>query len=62
MNLSEARRVVLLNYNRDTKLIDFRHYSIGVKPIGVSKKLKKITTNEVPDLHEYNDISEYILR
>ncbi|CAG8604113.1 4691_t:CDS:2 [Paraglomus brasilianum] len=62
MNLSEARRVVLLNYNSDTNLIDFRHYSIGVKPIGVSKKLKKITANEVPDLHEYNDISEYILR
>jgi len=62
MQLADARRVVLLNYNSDTNMIDFRHYSIGVKPIGVSKSVKKIITTEVPNLADFEDISEYVLR
>jgi ribosome biogenesis protein SSF1/2 len=62
MQLADARRVVLLNYNSDTNMIDFRHYSIGVKPIGVSKSVKKIITTDVPNLADFEDISEYVLR
>lgn len=62
MQLADARRVVLLNYNSDTNMIDFRHYAIGVKPIGVSKSVKKIITTEVPNLADFEDISEYVLR
>ncbi|CAO3674575.1 unnamed protein product [Umbelopsis ramanniana] len=62
MQLADARRVVLLNYNSDTNMIDFRHYAIGVKPIGVSKSVKKIITTEVPNLADLEDISEYVLR
>ncbi|KAF9946401.1 hypothetical protein BGZ65_009762 [Modicella reniformis] len=62
MQLADARRVVLLNYNSETKHIDFRHYSVSVKPIGVSKSIKRVITTEVPDLHGFNDISEYVLR
>ncbi|KAG9288195.1 hypothetical protein G9A89_020501 [Geosiphon pyriformis] len=62
MQLSEARRVVLFSYNNETNRIDFRHYNIGVKPVGISKSIKRIITAEIPDLHNYDDISEYVLR
>ncbi|KAF9579515.1 hypothetical protein BGW38_004198 [Lunasporangiospora selenospora] len=62
MQLSEARRVVLLNYNSDTKHIDFRHYSITVKAVGVSKSIKRVINTAVPDLQGFDDISDYVLR
>ncbi|CAG8500550.1 8581_t:CDS:2 [Ambispora gerdemannii] len=63
MQLSEARRVVLFSYNIETKQIDFRHYSIIVKPVGISKSIKKIITGDsMPDLHNLNDISEFVLK
>ncbi|RIA92739.1 Brix domain-containing protein [Glomus cerebriforme] len=62
IQLAEARRVVLFNYNSDTKIIDFRHYSIGVKPIGISKSIRRIINSNIPDLNQYHDISEFVLR
>lgn len=62
MQLADARRVVLFSYNNETKRVDFRHYSIGVKSIGISKSVKRIITSSIPDLHKFNDISEYVLR
>jgi ribosome biogenesis protein SSF1/2 len=62
MHLADARRVVLLNYNSETKHIDFRHYNVSVKPVGVSKSIKRVITTEVPDLQGFSDISEYVLR
>lgn len=42
MPLSSARRVVLLSYNAATRTIDFRHYLISVRPVGVSRSVRKI--------------------
>jgi len=42
IQLVQTRRVVLLSYNPTTRTIDFRHYLITVKPIGVSKALRKL--------------------
>ncbi|RVX20857.1 Peter Pan-like protein [Vitis vinifera] len=42
VKLSSCQRIVLLNYNKDTKLIDFRHYSIRLQPVGVSKRVRKL--------------------
>ncbi|KAM0748150.1 Brix-domain-containing protein [Meredithblackwellia eburnea MCA 4105] len=42
MPLSSARRVVLLSYNPTTKTIEWRHYIISVRPVGVSKPIRKI--------------------
>lgn len=42
MPLSSARRVVLLSYNPVTHTIDFRHYLISVRPVGVSKPIRKL--------------------
>ncbi|GAA6003887.1 Brix domain-containing protein [Rhodotorula paludigena] len=42
MALSSARRVVLLSYNATTHTIDFRHYVIQVRQVGVSRSVRKI--------------------
>lgn len=42
MPLSNARRVVLLSYNPSTRTLDFRHYLITVRPVGVSRAVRKI--------------------
>ncbi|KAI9505520.1 Brix domain-containing protein, partial [Coemansia spiralis] len=63
MHLSEARRVVLFNYNDSTGTVDFRHYTIVVKPVGVTKGVKRvILAKNLPSMAEYDDISEYVLR
>ncbi|KAG0202742.1 hypothetical protein BGX28_004847 [Mortierella sp. GBA30] len=62
MQLADARRVVLLNYNSETKHLDFRHYNVSVKPVGISKSIKRVITTEVPDLKGFDDISDYVLR
>lgn len=56
------RRCVLLSYNPDTKLVDFRHYSIKVIPVGVSKGVKKFIQGKVPNLSKCNDISDFLTK
>ncbi|KAJ2080477.1 rRNA-binding ribosome biosynthesis protein [Coemansia sp. RSA 988] len=63
MRLSEARRVVLFNYNEETGMVDFRHYTIVVKPVGVTKGVKRvIMSKNMPSLAQFDDISDYVLR
>ncbi|KAL8548677.1 hypothetical protein ACS0TY_007813 [Phlomoides rotata] len=63
VKLSTCQRIVLLNYNKDTKLIDFRHYSIRLQPVGVSRRLRKIVQNrQVPDLKSLQDVSDFVTR
>ncbi|KAI8144861.1 Brix domain-containing protein [Fennellomyces sp. T-0311] len=62
VQLSQTRRVLLFNYNEDTGMIDLRHYAIGVKATGISKSIKRIINTDVPDLSNYDDISDYVLK
>ncbi|KAI8320738.1 Brix-domain-containing protein [Martensiomyces pterosporus] len=63
MLLADARRVVLFNYNEATGMVDFRHYAIVVKPVGITKGVKRvITAKNLPSLAGFDDISEYVLR
>lgn len=63
VKLSTCQRIVLLNYNKDTKLIDFRHYSIRLQPVGVSRRLRKfVQKHEVPDLRNLQDVSDFVTR
>ncbi|XP_060524757.1 protein Peter pan isoform X2 [Cylas formicarius] len=62
VDLNNIRRCVLLNYNPTTKLIDFRHYTIKIAPVGVSKGVKKVIQGKVPNLARCNDISEYFAK
>ncbi|KAK7846769.1 peter Pan-like protein [Quercus suber] len=63
VKLSSCQRIVLLNYNKDTKLIDFRHYSIRLQPVGVSRRIRKIVQNhQVPDLRNLQDVSDFVTK
>lgn len=69
LNLSSARRVVLLSYDPDTDTISFRHYLITIKPYGVSKRVRKVvdgiskpSTANTLDLGKEKDIADFILR
>jgi len=57
-----VRRCILLNYDPDTKLIDFRHYAIRAVPVGLNRGVKKLVQSKIPDLSKYDDISEFINR
>lgn len=59
VNLNEIRRTVLLKYNCETKEIDFRHYAVKVKPVGLSRPVRKlVTSRKVPDFGKFKDIHE----
>ncbi|XVF32775.1 hypothetical protein REPUB_Repub17cG0111700 [Reevesia pubescens] len=63
VKLSSCQRLVLLNYNKDTKLIDFRHYSIRLQPVGVSRRIRKFVQNhQVPDLRNLQDVSDFVTK
>ncbi|XP_020215349.1 peter Pan-like protein isoform X2 [Cajanus cajan] len=63
VKLSSCQRILLLNYNKDTKLIDFRHYSIRLQPVGVSRRIRKLVqTHQVPDLKNLQDVSDFVTK
>ncbi|KAJ4877429.1 Peter Pan-like protein [Raphanus sativus] len=63
IKLSTCQRLVLMNYNKDTKLIDFRHYSLRLQPVGVSRRLRKfVEKHEVPDLRNLQDVSDFLTK
>ncbi|XP_058008618.1 peter Pan-like protein isoform X2 [Hevea brasiliensis] len=63
VKLASCQRVVLLNYNKDTKLIDFRHYSIRLQPVGVSRRIRKfVQKHQVPDLRSLQDVSDFVTK
>ncbi|KAJ3274010.1 hypothetical protein HDV01_003680 [Terramyces sp. JEL0728] len=62
MKLSEARRIILFNLNPETNMIEMRHYRITIKTLGLSKSVKTLITANVPDLHNFKDISDFIMR
>ena len=62
MKLKDARRIILFNFNSETRLIEMRHYQIVVKTLGISKSVKSIINTNIPNLNAYSDISEFIMR
>ncbi|KAH7676613.1 ribosome biogenesis protein SSF1/2 protein [Dioscorea alata] len=63
VKLSSCQRIVLLNYNSETKLIDFRHYSIRLQPVGVSRRIRKFVQNhQVPNLRNLKDVSDFVTK
>jgi ribosome biogenesis protein SSF1/2 len=68
--LPTFRRVLLFSYNPGTNLISLRHYTITVRPHGVSRRVRKIlnttssssTKRRAPNLASSEDIADYLLR
>ncbi|XP_061469714.1 suppressor of SWI4 1 homolog isoform X1 [Rhineura floridana] len=62
VNLNAIKRCVLINYDADTQILEFRHYSLKVVPVGISKGLKKILQERFPNMSRLEDISELLVR
>ena len=60
VKLNTIKRCVLLNRDEETGNIEFRHYTIKVVPVGLSKGVKKIVTGKIPNLGRYEDMSEFL--
>ena len=60
VKLNTMKRCVLLNRDQETGDIEFRHYTIKVVPVGLSKGVKKIVTGKIPNLARFEDMSEFL--
>jgi ribosome biogenesis protein SSF1/2 len=73
--LPSFRRVLLVSYHAESNLISVRHYTITVRPHGVSRRVRKILTSTAMggkpdtsrgsrkvDLSNADDIADYLLR
>ncbi|XP_044851267.1 suppressor of SWI4 1 homolog [Mauremys mutica] len=62
VNLNAIKRCLLISYNADSQLLDFRHYSLRVVPVGASKGLKKLLQEKFPNMSRLEDISELLAK
>jgi ribosome biogenesis protein SSF1/2 len=62
VKLADIRRVVLFHYDREKETVEFRHFTITVKMIGVSKSVKRIIRSEIPDLSNFADAAEFVFK
>uniref|UniRef100_A0A0E0KDK7 Brix domain-containing protein n=1 Tax=Oryza punctata TaxID=4537 RepID=A0A0E0KDK7_ORYPU len=63
VKLSTCQRILLIQFDREKEIINFRHYSIKLQPVGVTRKIRKLMqNNQVPDLRDLNDVSDYVTK
>ncbi|XP_029292847.1 LOW QUALITY PROTEIN: suppressor of SWI4 1 homolog [Cottoperca gobio] len=62
VSLNNIKRCVLLNYNPETQEIEFRHYSLKVVPVGMSRGVKKLMQERFPNMSKFEDISELMMK
>eukprot|EP00123_Amoebidium_parasiticum_P016007 comp23243_c0_seq1/m.37945 comp23243_c0_seq1/g.37945 ORF comp23243_c0_seq1/g.37945 comp23243_c0_seq1/m.37945 type:complete len:490 (-) comp23243_c0_seq1:345-1814(-) len=61
VNLNQVRRCVLVNYDKEKNVFEFRHYLINVRAAGVSRSVKKIIQARIPNLSNLDDIADYVM-
>lgn len=61
VNINNIKRCVLFSYNAETEELEFRHYSLKVVPVGMSRGVKKIIQERIPNLSKLEDISDLLL-
>ena len=54
VHVNSIRRCVLLNYDAGTGTVEFRHYTIKVVPVGMSRPVKKILQGKVKDSQQHS--------
>ncbi|KAH8307665.1 hypothetical protein KR044_007753 [Drosophila immigrans] len=62
VSIDTIRRCVLFSYNSETKLVEMRHYSVQVVPVGLKKAVNKIVAGTVPNLSKCNEVSDFVTR
>lgn len=66
-NVNTIKRVLLINKDKETGLIDIRHYMIETKLVDVSKNVRKLVnikrkkSKRLPNLARVGDVSDVIL-
>jgi len=61
LKLLKMKRCVLLRLDPATGNIDFRHYAIRVRPVGVSKPIRRLVTRKkIPDLGKFQSIDDML--
>eukprot|EP00061_Rhincodon_typus_P016666 g44998.t1 len=62
VGLNTVKRCVLINYNSSTQMVDIRHYSIKVIPVGMSRGVKKLLQEKFPNMSRFEDISDLLMK
>jgi len=62
IKLNECRRVLLINYESNTKTIEIRHYFVNAAPVGLSKATRRVIRGKLSNLKNVNDISDYVFK
>ncbi|NXA00895.1 SSF1 protein, partial [Nesospiza acunhae] len=60
VNLNSIRRCLLISYDADSQLLELRHYSVQVVPVGLSRGLRKILREKFPNLGRMDDVSQLL--
>jgi len=60
VKLSNIRRCSVFDYDSSTGLVEFRHFHIEAKPTGLSRGVKKLLKNKIPNLGKLEDISDFM--
>ena len=60
VKLTNIRRCSVFDYDSSSGLIEFRHFNIEAKPTGLSRGVKKLLKNKIPDLGKLDDISDFM--
>lgn len=66
ISVSSIKRVLVLNKNQETGIIDLRHYAIETKLVDVSKGVKRLATlkhkthKKIPNLAKASDIADLL--
>ncbi|XP_066529777.1 suppressor of SWI4 1 homolog [Hoplias malabaricus] len=62
VSLNSIKRCVLVNYDAESKEVEFRHYSLKVVPVGMSRGVKKLMQERLPNMGKLEDISELLMK
>uniref|UniRef100_A0A8D3D324 Peter pan homolog n=1 Tax=Scophthalmus maximus TaxID=52904 RepID=A0A8D3D324_SCOMX len=62
VSLNNIKRCVMVNYNPESQQIEFRHYSLKVVPVGMSRGVKKLMQERFPNMGKFEDISELLMK
>jgi len=59
VKITALKRCVLLNYDEQSNTLEFRHFVIRIKPIGISKSIKKLVCGKrLPNLGSLASVEE----
>lgn len=62
IQLNSIKRCVLLNFDPVSQEVEFRHYSLKVVPVGMSRGVKKLMQEKFPNMSKLEDISELLMK